>query len=99
MVSFVVVVASSVPAHADPSIGVDPASGPPLTVVKVTGIGYCPAPCSAVTIKIDTLNVATGVPVDGDGSFTAFVRVPGSVRPGAVAVIASQTDGNGNAAT
>ena len=88
--------AFAAPAFAAPGMVIDPASGPPLATIKVTGSGFCMSPCSAVTIEIGLLIVESNVPVDSAGQFTTFVQVPDTTRPPVAPVIASQTDAGGN---
>ena len=76
-------------------VAVDPTYGTPLTVVNVTGTGFCHSGCSAVSISVGSLFVASDVAVQNDGSFSKVIRMPGTVRPGEVAITASQTDQNG----
>lgn len=71
-----------------PAITVDPGYGPPLTTVKVVGRSFC-ATCGPVALSVAALNVDTA-PVRADGSFSHLVRIPGSTRPGAVTIAASQ---------
>jgi len=78
------------------AIAINPTYGPPLTTLKLNGSGFCQSPCSPVSVTIASLNVASGVAVNGQGRFKVFVRVPGSARPGPVTVAASQTDRSGN---
>src|SRR5207302_7287943 len=80
-----------------PSITITPNSGPPGTTVKVVGQGFCPSPspCTAITIKVGILPVATDIPVGADGRFTTCVDIPGTVRPPTANVAASQADQNG----
>jgi hypothetical protein len=76
-----------------PGLGIDPTYGPPLTIVKLTGTGFCPPPCGAVQITISFVRVdSSNLTWHRDGTFTILVQVPGSARPGSVPVVASQTD-------
>jgi hypothetical protein len=77
------------------AIAVDPTTGPPLTTIKVTGSGFCAAPCGPVSISVGSLYVSSGVTVASDGTFTTFIRIPGTARPGPVDVIATQTGSDG----
>ncbi len=79
------------PAGATPGLVVDPLSGPPGTTLKLVGGGFCPPPCSPVTISVGSLIVESGVPVDATGGFTTFVVVPDSTRPPTAPVTAAQT--------
>lgn len=98
MVAFVPVAVAHPAAATDAAgVAVDPVYGPPLITIKVSGAQFCGPPCGPVAIAFGSLSVADGIGVNPDGSFTAFVRVPGTVRPGAVPVIASQTQANGAA--
>jgi hypothetical protein len=58
-----------------------------------------PDTCDPVHVVIGTLQVAQAIPVGTDGRFTTDVQVPGTVRPGQVAVIASQRDTTGTEQT
>lgn len=80
-----------------PAIGIDPAYGPPRTIVKIVGTGFCTAAagCSPVSILVDSLYVDGGIAVGADHGFTAYIQIPGTVRPGSVAVQAVQTDHSG----
>lgn len=92
----VAILSSASPAGAaEPSIAVDPGTGPPLTTIKVIGLGFCGPPCGPVSIIIGTLDVADGVTVGAGNSFTAFVQVPGVTRSGSNPVIAIQTASDG----
>ena len=95
-IALAVVLAAGAPAFAAPGMVIDPASGPPLATIKVTGSGFCVSPSSAVTIEIGLLIVESNVPVDSAGQFTTFVQVPDTTRPPVAPVIASQTDAGGN---
>jgi len=86
-------------AHADPSIAIDPRSGPPLTTIKVSGSGFCGAPCSPVSILVDNLHVDDNVAVDGSGNFSTFVQIPGGTSAGHTPVMATQSDAAGNPST
>lgn len=100
VVVLAVTLAMTAPAVASsPSIGIDPASGPPLTTIRVSGLAYCPPPCGPVSIIIGTLTVQDAVGVDAAGTFTSYVRVPGTARAGTTAVIASQSDSHGGSLT
>jgi hypothetical protein len=91
-----VMVGAAGPSAADaPGVAVDPAYGPPLTTIKVTGAHFCGSPCGPAAIVIANLTVADNIPVSPDGTFTTFVRVPGTARPGAVPVLVSQTAASG----
>lgn len=81
---------------ATPGLAVDPPSAPPLATLKVTGSGFCPVPCSTVTITIGVLTVETGVAVDAAGRFETFVQIPDTTRPPEAPVIASQSDAGGS---
>ena len=73
----------------DPSISIEPASGPPGTIVTVTGQGFQPQ--SAVTaLTIGGASVLPTIPLitDTTGSFTSTFTVPG-FGPGAQAVSAT----------
>src|SRR2546430_445004 len=79
-----------------PGLGVDPPYGPPLTTVKLTGTGFCPAPCGPIQLTIASVRVDTGpFTWPADHTFTVLARVPGSARPGDVPVVATQTDATG----
>jgi hypothetical protein len=74
-----------------PGLAVDPTYGPPLTTIKVTGQGFCSS-CGPVQIQIANVGVdSSDLTWNPDGTFTAFVRVPGSARPGDDPVVAKQT--------
>jgi hypothetical protein len=73
------------------AIGVSPATGPPLATVRITGSGFCPPPCGPVAISIGSLYVASNITIRPSGGFQVFVRMPGTVRPGPVAITATQT--------
>jgi hypothetical protein len=77
------------------AIAVDPTTGPPLTTIKVTGSGFCPPPCGTVSISVGSLYVSSAITVASDGTFSTFIRIPGTVRPGPVDVIATQTTSDG----
>ena len=80
-------------ATAASGVAVDPGYGPPLATVKVIGSGFCPPPCGPVAIKFAGIYVTADVAVDRNGAFSTIVQVPGSARPGQVAVVASQPGG------
>ena len=80
-------------ATAASGVAVDPGYGPPLATVKVIGSGFCPPPCGPVAIKFAGIYVTGDVAVDRNGAFSTIVQVPGSARPGQVAVVASQPGG------
>ena len=80
-------------ATAAPGVAVDPGYGPPLATVKVIGSGFCPPPCGPVAINFAGIYVTADVAVDSNGAFSTIVQVPGSARPGQVAVVASQRGG------
>lgn len=71
-----------------PTITADPGYGPPLTTVQVTGRAFCTS-CGPVALSVSALNVDTA-PVRADGTFSRVVRIPGSTRPGAVTIAATQ---------
>jgi hypothetical protein len=79
-----------------PGLGVDPPYGPPLTIIKLSGTGFCPAPCGPIQITIASVRVdSASLTWHPNRTFTAFAQVPGSARPGDVPVVATQTDNNG----
>jgi hypothetical protein len=82
-----------------PAVAIDPASGPPLTTIKVSGSSFCPPPCSPVSILVDNVHVDDNVAVGADGSFSTFVQVPGGTSAGPTPVAATQTDAEGNPAS
>lgn len=87
---------TAMPAFATgPAIQIRPPYGPPMTVVKIVGAAFCPKPCSPVSIRVSSLYVANDVPVSSGGHFTAIVRIPDSVSPGANQVVAQQSDAHG----
>ncbi len=75
----------------NPTVAIDPGYGPPLSTVKVSGYGFCAAPCPNVNINIAGVYVANTT-VTAKGRFSALVQIPGSARPGSTPVIASQTN-------
>lgn len=80
-----------------PGLGINPPYGPPLTTVKLTGTGFCAAPCGAVHITVASVRVdSSNLTWHPDRTFTVIVQVPGSARPGGVPVVATQTDRAGN---
>lgn len=91
----VVLLAGPAAAAVRPAIQVFPAYGPPGTVVRVTGQGFCPKPCSTVGIVVATQEVAVGVTVGSAGTFDTRVRVPGGLPAGTAPVVARQTDASG----
>ena len=89
---------SAAASAATPGLAVNPNGGPPLTTIKITGQGFCKAgpSCGPVSITIAYVQVdSSDLTWTSGTSFTGFVRVPGSARPGADAVVAEQTV-NGN---
>src|SRR5436190_21861854 len=79
-----------------PGLGADPPYGPPLTTIKLTGTGFCAAPCGPIRLTIANVRVDASTPTwQPDGTFITFARVPGSARPGDIPVVASQTDAGG----
>jgi hypothetical protein len=85
--------ATAAGAQADTAqLTVSPASGPPGTEVVATGTGFCPAPCTAVTIQFSGVEVLTEVHVGAAGTFQATFRVPGGTLAGANTVVAEQHD-------
>jgi hypothetical protein len=100
LVALAVVLSATGSAGAPASgVAVDPAYGPPLTNVKVSGTGFCRTGCSAVSISVGSLFVASDVAVQADGTFSTIMRMPGTVRPGDVTITASQTDQSGATAS
>ncbi len=78
-----------------PVVQISPPGGPPGTIIRVTGTGFCAAPCGPVRIQVGTSPVAGDVPITSDGRFGVEVQVPESAREGDVPVVASQRDANG----
>lgn len=74
-----------------PTVSVNPAYGPPLTIVKVTGHAFCTT-CGQVTIFVSSLAVDRAS-VAANGTFSKLIRIPGSSRPGAAMIGASQGGG------
>jgi len=78
-----------------PVVQISPPSGPPGTIIKVTGSGFCPAPCEPVHIFVGPAPVGQDVPITPDGRFGAEVQVPEGLRQGETPVVAVQHDTNG----
>ena len=74
-------------------ISVTPVQPIPGERVTVRGSGFCPAPCSAVTVKVDGSVAAGGVAVAPDGTFKVAVGL--TPVAGNSTIVASQTDGSG----
>jgi hypothetical protein len=72
------------------SITIDPVSGPPGTVITITGTGFLPlAGISSIMLGTYNATAMAGSPVtDATGGFTANISVPG-LAPGGVSVSAS----------
>jgi hypothetical protein len=90
--------ASAAASPTAPGLAVNPTGGTPLTTIKIIGQGFCkPGPtCGPVSITIAYVEVdSSHLTWTSGGSFVGFVRVPGSARPGADAVVAQQAV-NGN---
>src|SRR5438128_1572537 len=67
---------------AGPAIQVSPPYGPPMTVIKVTGVGFCTTGCGSVSVLIGALYVVNDVKVGSDGRFSTTVQVPDTVPSG-----------------
>lgn len=80
---------------ASPEIHVTPAQPTPGERVTVIGSGFCPAPCSSVSVSVDGSAAASGVIVGRDGTFQVMVGL--TPVPGDSTINASQTDANGAA--
>ncbi len=88
MVALVGPLGPAAAATAASGVAVDPGYGPPLATVKVIGSGFRPP--GPVAINFAGIYVTADVAVDSNGAFSTIVQVPGSARPGQVAVVASQ---------
>jgi hypothetical protein len=60
--------------------------------VEATGSGFCPAPCSSVTLRVDSDVVARNIRVDARGRFSTAFTAPFS--SGNYTLRATQTKGN-----
>jgi hypothetical protein len=80
-----------------PSIAVDPSGGHPLDSVTVSGSSFC-ATCGPVQIRVDFQPVGSATP-SGDGTFSALVQIPGTVRPEQIPIDATQTATSGTPTT
>jgi len=78
---------------ATPEIHVTPAQPTPGERVTITGSGFCPGPCSPVSVSVDGSVAATGVAVAPDGTFEVMVGL--TPVAGDSTISASQTDGGG----
>jgi hypothetical protein len=78
-----------------PVVQISPPSGPPGTIIKVTGSGFCAAPCEPVHIFVGPAPVGDDVPITADGRFGVEVQVPEGIRQGEQPVVAVQHDTNG----
>jgi hypothetical protein len=74
---------------AGPQISVLPLQPVPGQRVSVRGAGFCPEPCSTVTVSVDGAVVAQGLAVGADGSFEVDVAL--TPVSGTSTVVASQT--------
>jgi hypothetical protein len=79
------------------SFGVSPSSGPPGTVVDVSGTACSPGitltPEDHVTISSTVLPLATNIPVAADGSWHGSFTVPGNATPGSGLIFAVCVNG------
>lgn len=78
---------------ASAQIQVTPAQPVPGERVTVHGSGFCPAPCSPVTVSVDDSVAASGVMVGTDGTFEATVGL--TPVAGDSKIDASQTETSG----
>jgi hypothetical protein len=78
---------------ASPEIHVTPAQPTPGERVTVIGSGFCPAPCSPVSVSVDGSVAASAVTVGRDGTFQVMVGL--TPVPGDSTIDASQTDASG----
>lgn len=83
-------------AAAGPAIVLDPTSGTPGSVVRISGSGFCGRPaCKPVEVLFSGIPVASGIAVAADGAFRGSFRVPGGGTrgPANVAAVQSREDG------
>jgi hypothetical protein len=78
---------------ASAQIQITPAQPVPGERVTVHGSGFCPAPCSPVTVSVDDSVAASGVLVGADGTFEATVGL--TPVAGDSTIRATQTDTSG----
>jgi hypothetical protein len=78
---------------AAPEIHVTPVQPTPGERVTVQGSGFCPSPCSAVSVSVDGSVAASGVTVSADGIFEVMVGL--TPVAGDSTISASQTDAGG----
>jgi hypothetical protein len=93
--AFAVAVVPGVAYAVGPVVQISPQTGPPGTIIRVAGTGFCAAPCGPVRIAVGSFPVGDEVPITLDGRFGVEVRVPETAREGEVPVVASQRDANG----
>lgn len=74
-------------------IQVSPAQPVPGERVTVRGTGFCPAPCSLVTVMVDGSVAAGNVAIAADGTFEVAVGL--TPVAGTSTIVASQTDDSG----
>jgi hypothetical protein len=78
---------------ASAQIQITPAQPVPGERVTVHGSGFCPAPCSPVTVSVDDSVAASGVIVGTDGTFEVTVGL--TPVAGDSTISASQTETSG----
>lgn len=76
-----------------PQISVVPSQPVPGQRVSVRGSGFCPAPCSPVTVTVDGSVAMGNVAVGDNGTFSVEVAL--TPVAGTSTIVASQTEGGG----